>query len=235
MNDSGSIEKAKIADYFLTGVLGAVRLDISTNEEDRIYGNEYKRILSEATLSIGAEAGTNSIEFEQKAYTNYKDFTKPIDYSTVKINKEPYNYRNLSPRIFENIAFGVINILYEGSYSGILIPWRHYLPLNRNHSNINEIITFLSNDEYKNQLVITAKKDIIQSGNYSYKKFQQLMIDHIEGVSSITKDRLISLAKDNSFNKSKLFISFYFLYRKSSELGILFTKRVIKRILSNFF
>ena len=41
----------------------------------------------------------------------------------------------------------------------------------------------------------------VELQEFQPNRYPFLMIDHIEGVSSITKDRLISLAKDNSFNK----------------------------------
>ena len=49
-------------------------------------------------------------------------------------------YRTISPRNFEAAAFRVCQILYEGHYSGVMEPMRHYIPLRKDFSNFDEVV-----------------------------------------------------------------------------------------------
>ncbi len=45
----------------------------------------------------------------------------------------------ISPRVFEAIALRTLVIAYPGRYSGVLEPWRHYVPLDKDHGNMAQV------------------------------------------------------------------------------------------------
>ena len=51
-------------------------------------------------------------------------------------------------------------ILYEGYYSGRLVPWRHYVPLKKDHSNMAEVVGVLRDVERAQTIVDTAFKEV---------------------------------------------------------------------------
>ena len=92
--------------------------------------------------------------------------------------KEDLNFEQISPKMFEAIALGTVLIMYEGQYSNILIPNVHFIELKRDHSNINDIIEKIKDDDYLQNIADKAYNDIIKKKKYSYKKFVRL-IDYI--------------------------------------------------------
>ena len=76
----------------------------------------------------------------------------------------------ITPRSFEAIAMKTVQVMYPGEYSGILEPWKHYIPINRDFSNLNEVIKALKNDEFLQKMADHAYTEIIESQNYSEEK-----------------------------------------------------------------
>ena len=54
----------------------------------------------------------------------------------------------ISPRVFEAIALRTALVLFEGEYSGIIAPGVHYIPLKKNLSNLDDVLSLLGDDEY---------------------------------------------------------------------------------------
>lgn len=77
----------------------------------------------------------------------------------------------ISPRVFEAIVHKTALVLFEGTYSGIVKPDVHYIPLKKDFSNVDEVITKLQDDVYLEALTERAYTDIITSGRYSYRQF----------------------------------------------------------------
>ena len=77
----------------------------------------------------------------------------------------------ISPRCFEAVALGTGLILFPGNYSGILRPHEHYLPLQKDFSNLDEILNTLHSENLMQEMISRARKDLIESGKYSYSNF----------------------------------------------------------------
>jgi len=77
----------------------------------------------------------------------------------------------ISPRVFEAISMRSCLVLFEGEYSGIIEPQTHFIPLKRDGSNLEEVVSLVNDDEYIDSMTDRAYKDIILSGNNSYQAF----------------------------------------------------------------
>ena len=72
--------------------------------------------------------------------------------------------------------------MFPGEYRGVLEPWRHYLPLERDFSNFVEICQYLCDDDFLQDLVDRAYEEIIASGKYEMSvlgKGMDAMIDYL--------------------------------------------------------
>ena len=76
-------------------------------------------------------------------------------------------HQTITPRSFEAIAYRTVQVLLKGEYRGVLEPWKHYLPLERDFSNIDKIVSYLSDDEKLQEIADLAYADIIDSNLYS--------------------------------------------------------------------
>lgn len=173
-------EKWKIAARFKENAQNfGLKIDISTREEDRIYGPQWIKFLQNTKAVLGTEGGASIYDFtgEIQKQSEYYQFLYPkATYKEVESkffpclnNKLPYNM--ISPRVFECAASRTLMILYEASYSGILIPWRHYVPLERDHSNMEQVVEYISNQKLWMEITERTFKEIVCSDQYSYKSF----------------------------------------------------------------
>ena len=121
----------------------------------------------------------NSTNFKQF----YEKFIKPLEY--------PGLMNQISPRVFEMAGASTVMILYEGTYSGILTPNIHYLPLKKDLSNLSSILDALKNASYIDDMVQRTKEDIIDSKKYSYQAFIS-MVDKAISKYIVNKSNLES-------------------------------------------
>lgn len=90
----------------------------------------------------------------------------------------------LSPRHFEACITRTCQILLEGSYNGVFQPWRHYIPLKNDYSNLDELFRALADDNLVDRIANQAYEDIVASGKWSYRTFvrevEETIIDPAE-------------------------------------------------------
>lgn len=153
--------------------------DISVNENDRIYGEKWIDFLQSAKFSLGTESGASTCDFSGKIQLNIAKFlaiNPDATYAEVrdKFLKNvdgKHVISTISPRVFEAIACGCVLVQHEGYYSGIIKPWIHYIPIKKDYSNIDDVITLMRNEEFCIGLINNAYNDIILSGRYNYSSF----------------------------------------------------------------
>ena len=177
----GAREKNVIAAKFieLAADHGLV-MDIEAEEEKRIYGEDWLRFLGNCRGVLGVEAGVSIFDLNDEMRPRYERImAERPDISFDEISglllheyegKGVYN-RMISPRVFEAASVRACQILFEGRYTGILIPDVHYIPLNKDVSNIDDVIRKFQDPAIRKTLTDNAYRDLIESGKYSYKAF----------------------------------------------------------------
>ena len=162
-------EKSRIGTRFLEDAAryGLV-CDISCREEERLYGQSWVDFLTRCKAILGVESGSSVFDFTgriQAAVENdlLKDPT--LSYETIRERhlKDQHGrirLNQISPRCFEAAALRTLMILYEGEYSGQLQPWRHYVPLKKDHSNMDEVVATLRDDARSQAIVDRAYREI---------------------------------------------------------------------------
>jgi hypothetical protein len=108
----------------------------------------------------------------------------------------------ISPRCFEAAALRTLLILYEGEYSGLLTPWRHYVPLKKDYSNLDEVLATLRNPSKAQHIVDTAYDEVARNPTNSYAGFVK-MFD--QTISEMVRPgvRTEPLLNDRDFAKMK--------------------------------
>jgi len=151
-----------------------LNVDLSVEESDRIYGKAWINKLCNSRAVLGTESGssiwdfTGQIEKECNQYMKnnpeasfeqaYKDLLYKYDGNLI--------YSAISPRVFEAAALKTPMIMFPGWYSGVLEPDKHYIMLQKDFSNIKEVLEKLRNNEYLQALADRTYEDLIASGKY---------------------------------------------------------------------
>ena len=177
---SGALEKSIIGERFreLAGAT-ALRVDIATSEEGRLYGEAWYRFLGRCKAVLGVESGTSYIDLEDEVHLDYAERVaegRPVTLEALlegPLGRWDHNfsYRTISPRHFEAAAFRICQVLFEGEYSGVLQPMVHYLPLKKDFSNFEQVVEWLGDGSLRAQITENAHRDLIRSGRYSYESF----------------------------------------------------------------
>ena len=169
--------------------------DIAWEEKDRIYGSWFE-FLGNSKATLGTESGANvfdrdgqlAIEIQREQYRNPNITYEEIREKFLKGREGEVIMNQISPKIFEAIATRTALILYEGRYSGIVEPHKHYLPLKKDFSNVDEVLGKLNDNALLEEMTTRAYDDVIRSGRYAYPAFVR-MTDRVLAESMPQRDR----------------------------------------------
>ena len=157
------------------------RLDISCREEDRIYGQDWIRFTYSCKAFLGVESGASVFDFtgDIQRHVEAHEAREP-DVTFEELQRLYFSehegkirLNQISPRCFEAVALRTLLILYEGDYSGILIPWRHFVPLKKDHSNIDEVAAIVLNRQRAKSIIDAAYTEVACNPEYSFAAFSK--------------------------------------------------------------
>lgn len=179
LGDMGQ-DKVNIAKRFLADAEKfALNCNIHYREIDRLYGQKWIDFLCRCKAVLGVESGASVVDLdgsirekvdlyvEKNPGAGYNEVKKlffaDVDHR-IKINA-------VSPRIFEACVLKTLMILYDGDYSGILTPWRHYVPLKKDHSNMAEVVSVLHDPQRALEIIENCYREVACNPNYTYRAF----------------------------------------------------------------
>jgi len=174
------LEKWRIADRFRDHARDSgLRLDISYDEADRLYGSKWIDFVASCKAMLGVESGASVFDFSgdlQKSVDAYVAQHPGATFEEVQARfLRPYEGKirlnQISPRCFEAAALRTAMVLYEGEYSGVLEPWRHYLPLKKDFSNFAEVLAALRDEAGLQQLVDRTFDEVARNPAHAYHTF----------------------------------------------------------------
>jgi len=175
-----SYEKWSISDRFEEQARSAgLRLDLSYNEADRIYGQAWAGFMSRCKAMLGVESGASVFDFDGTLQRKVDDYVAANPQAGFREVQQkflgPYEglirLNQISPRCFECAALGTVMVLYEGGYSGVLEPWRHYIPLHKDFSNFGEVLGVLKDNARLQEIANRAREEIGRNPEYSFRGF----------------------------------------------------------------
>lgn len=168
--------------------------DIAWTEKDRIYGPKWYEFMESCRAMLGSESGSNVFDWDGTLASQIQSFRKAnksaTDKDVYKAVVEPLEKTGLmnqvSPRIFEAIMARTVLVLYEGSYSGVVVPGLHFIALKKDGSNLDEVFALLHDGEFVDEMAEKAYKDVIASGKYSYESFVEMVDEQLaQGVEAL--------------------------------------------------
>jgi hypothetical protein len=173
-------DRWRIGELFLQeGPRFGLRCDISSREEDRVYGARWIAFLQSCKAVLGTESGAGVFDFDGSIARGVEAHLDRYPGATYEELRELFfgahegriDLAQISPRCFEAAALRTLLILYEGRYSGVLEPWRHYVPLRRDHANIDEVLAILRDPAAATAIVDRAYHEVARNPRYSYASF----------------------------------------------------------------
>ena len=173
-------EKVAIGREFLARAAATdLRCDISWSEADRIYGDAWYAFLGSSRTTLGTESGASIVDFDGSLQERTDEYLGDHPSATFEeVEREilaPFEgnavIQAISPRVFEAAALGTAMINFAGRYSGVIEPWVHYVPLEKDFSNFDEVVSAVRDDALLERLAARAHSDLVASDRYSLRTF----------------------------------------------------------------
>jgi hypothetical protein len=177
--------KAQISDVFEQEAppKGLVT-DVSTRPGDTFFGAAWYEFLLRCKYLIGVEGGASILDRDGSIREKTEAYVRAHPSATfdeIEANCFPNMDGSLklfaiSPRHLEACATRTCQVLVEGEYNGILEPGTHYIELKRDFSNLAEVLGVMAEDHLRAGITERAYRDIVASGQYTYRSFVGLVI-----------------------------------------------------------
>lgn len=181
-------DKYEIGERF--GALGekhCLAMDISSRWEDRFTGAAWYDFLCRSKAVLGVESGASIVDFDGNVERRVTEYLKEHPgagfqrvYDDVLAQHEGNcQYRTISPRHFEAAACKCVQVMYEGEYAEIFQPDRHFIPLRRDFSDIDRVVSRLKDLDYCQALVDRTFEEIVLDPRYGYTAFVERLDEAI--------------------------------------------------------
>lgn len=156
-----------------------LRCDILWTEADRIYGQAWYRFLGSSRTTLGTESGASIVDFDGTVQERVQRYVGEHPAATFEEVERgvlaPFEGNAVidvvSPRVFEAAALGTAMVNFTGRYSGVISPWVHYIPLEKDYSNFDEVVAAIRDEALLERITSKAHEDLVASDEYSLGHF----------------------------------------------------------------
>ena len=151
-------------------------INIAWNEREKLFGNDWINAMHSSKVTLATPSGLNVFHYEFTTIqrSNYYE-QQGLPYKTVEklcnLQDGPIAMGQLSPKMFEAAMCGTVLVMYPGTYNGVFKKDIHYIELQPDFSNIEDVMRKINNDDFLQEMSDRTYKDIVESGKYSYKTF----------------------------------------------------------------
>ena len=166
-----------------------ISTDIAMDEQSRIYGPAWFDFIEDCRAMLGSESGSNVFDFDGSISRKYQEMTLANSGHRPSYEEfEPFvaarerdiEMGQISPRVFECATLRTPMVLFRGQYSDAIEPDTHYIALEKDFSNVNEVLKRLSDLDSLEAMTTRAYDHLVASGDYSYAAFCQRVSEAIE-------------------------------------------------------
>jgi hypothetical protein len=184
----------------------AIAHDIAWEESDRLYGDAWYDFIASCRAVLGTESGSNVFDWDGTLPGRIREYQErhpgasdqDLYAAVLAPLEQPGLMNQVSARVFEAIACRTPLVLFEGNYSGVVVPDRHFFPLLKDGSNLKEIIDRLRDDETVDTMTERAYNEVLASGRYGHAAFIDMVDREIHAALARHPRRVVSPNADAS-------------------------------------
>jgi len=162
-------------------------VNVSTRVEDGFIGGDWPKFLRKCKFTVGMKGGASIADAYGLLYSRVEARRHRVSarhlntasFRSLRRRDGKHRFSAVSPRLFEAAAAGTCQILRPDDYLGVLEPWVHYLPLNHDFSNVQEVLLAMRDLESCQEVTNNLRKQLIDSGKFSYGR---LVDDAVNGL-----------------------------------------------------
>ena len=156
-----------------------LRCDIAWREHDRIYGADWINFVSSCRATLGCESGASIADFDGGAEQAVRAYLRAHPAAPYEEVHEAVLQRYegnvvvnvVSPRVFEAASLGTALVMFPGQYSGVVSPGEHYIVLEKDFSNMDDVVERIRDDNLVATMTARTREELIESGRWTYASF----------------------------------------------------------------
>ena len=192
--------KWEIAPQFIKAIenVSRIRLDISIDPKDRIPGKRWHDFLENSKFCLVTASGSSLIDPRGgirscvNQYVSYKPEASFREIESVCFPNQDskYIFTALSPRNLEAALAETVQIATPGTYSGIMNPYEHFIPLAEDCSNITEVLQIMGDQSQISKIQKKCKESVLSESRLRRKKiinFAEIYLSNHQG--GVTSDQ----------------------------------------------
>lgn len=169
--------------------LRGIKTDIAMDEASRIYGTAWFDFVGDCRAMLGSESGSNVFDFDGSIEARYKEMMAanggvPPSYAEflpiVADRDGEIEMGQISPRVFECAMMRTPMVLFKGRYSDAIVPDEHYIALNKDFLNFDEVLARLEDLPGLAAMTERAFDHLVGSGRFTYRAFYARVVEAIE-------------------------------------------------------
>ena len=153
-------------------------VDVSTKMEDSFIGSAWFEFLSSCKFTVGMKGGASLHDPYGLTHTKVQAYLArhpaagfdEIEQKCFKSKDMKHAFTAISPRLFEASLAGTCQILERDDYLGVLQPWRDYIPLEPDFSNMNEVVSTMRDHGKCQEIVANARIALVDSQMFDYSQ-----------------------------------------------------------------
>ncbi len=162
--------------------------NIAMDDGSRIYGDAWFEFLGSSRAMLGSESACNAFDFDGELERQIAEFTAlhgraPRYHDMIDVLEPMERYFNvgqISPRVFECALMRTPMVLFRGGYSGAIEPDEHYIPLERDFSNVDSVLASLEDLDLLQKVSDNAYERLVASGRFGYRSLAEHLVQTIE-------------------------------------------------------
>ncbi len=161
-----------------------ISTDIEVGEGSRLNGSSWLEFVGNCRAMLGSESGSNVFDFDGSIAAAYRSITKTAggrpptyrEFLPYLADREAHiEMGQISPRIFECAVMRTPMVLFRGDYSGCVEPDLHYIPLEKDFSNVDYVLDRLSDTRALEEMSARAYEHLGGSEKFGYREFGRFL------------------------------------------------------------
>lgn len=171
--------KGRLADVFAQEAeRRGWRADIKVGPTHFKMGDDWLRFLTNCRFTLGVEGGSSVLDWDGSLSRTIDRYlvehpgarVDDVAAACIPLDRDgEVDVVAISPRHLEACLTRTGQVLIEGHYNGILTAERHYIPLRRDLSNLDEVCQRMTDEGARVAMVDRAFDDVVKSGRYTYR------------------------------------------------------------------
>jgi hypothetical protein len=162
-----------------------VACDIDITEESRFHGGAWLHFVRRCRVMLGVPSGASVFDFDGSLHKQMKSRHKRNnDFTYAEVRKEvmshavDFDMGQVSARVFEAAVSRTALAMLRGSYSNVLEPDEHYVPIEPDYSNIESVLDRILDVDAMQAMADRTYDYVIRNSDNHYMGF----VNRIDGV-----------------------------------------------------